>query len=549
MKSERLRWVTAVRVSTAIVAVSLLIGAMTAAAQTYSDLHDLDGSTDGSYPQQPGILAQGRDGNLYGTNPWGGTNGHGTVFEVTPSGTLTPLYNFSGTTNVFATSGLTLGLDGNFYGTTQFGGVNNYGSIFKITATGVLTTLHSFSGPSPGDGTDPSGAPVQGRDGNFYGAVGTPGPNACAPSAYKISSSGTFKTISSSIPGCSSAPLVLGVDDNFYGTTFNGGAYGLPNGYGTVYKMSPAGVVEVIYNFDNTHGAYPYARLIQGADGTFYGTTWQGGSHGAGVVFRLTAAGSITLLHQFDLTDGCLPYAGLVAASDGNFYGATYNCGSANAGVLFKVTKAGIYAVLTSFDVTHGGYPSPTPIQSTNGKIYGLTNQGGTNGLGVYYSLEVGLKPFVLLETTSGTAGQRIQILGNGLTGTSSVKFGTGPASFTVVSDTYLSAIVPATGTTGWVTVTTPSGTLTSSAQFKVIPKITSFSPTSGTVGTQVAITGTGLKQVSKVSFGGVNAPTFTVNSATKVTATVPTGAKTGKIAVTTPGGGTSSAAIFTVTP
>jgi uncharacterized repeat protein (TIGR03803 family) len=516
-----------------------------ASAQTYTDLHDLNGVIDGSYPQNPGILAQGRDGKLYGTTVWGGTDNRGTVLKVTFSGTLTPLFNFSGT-NVFATSGLTLGLDGNFYGTTQFGGANDYGSIFRITPTGSLTILHSFTGPSPGDGVGPTGAPVQGKDGNYYGAVNTAGPNSCAASAYRITPTGTFKTLSSSVPGCSSAPLVLGVDGNFYGTTNSGGIYGLPHGYGTVYKMTPTGAVKVLYNFDNVHGAYPAARIIQASDGNFYGTTWQGGSHGFGVVFKITPIGSLSLLHEFDGTDGCSPYAGLVAANDGNLYGATYNCGDSNAGVLFKITKTGTYTVLASFDITHGGYPSPTPIQSTSGKIYGLTNQGGATGEGVFYSLDVGLKPFTKLMTNSGKSGQLVQILGQAFTGTSSVRFGTGAATFTVVSDTYLTAKVPATGTTGAVTVTTPTGTLTGNTTFKVIPTLTSFNPITGTVGTSVVLTGTALSQTSKVTFGGVKATSFTINSATQVTATVPVGAKTGKIAVTTPGG-TAGKGTFTV--
>ena len=149
--------------------------------------------------------------------------------------------------------------------------------------------------------------------------------------------------------------------------------------------------------------------------------------------------------------------------------------------------------------------------------------------------------------TISGKAGKVIQVLGNGLTGTTQVMFGAGSASFTVVSDTYLTAVVPATGTSGPVVVTAPSGTRISSKNFKVQPAISSFSPTSGGVGSQVVITGTGLTQTTAVTFGGVRATVFTVNSATQVTATVPEGAKTGKIAITSPGGTASSAAIFTV--
>jgi hypothetical protein len=151
--------------------------------------------------------------------------------------------------------------------------------------------------------------------------------------------------------------------------------------------------------------------------------------------------------------------------------------------------------------------------------------------------------------TTAGKAGQVIQVLGNGLTGATSVKFGTGSAtSFKVVSDTYMTAVVPVTATTGAVTVAVPSGFRVSSKNFRVLPAISSFSPTSGPVGTHVVITGTGLTQTTTVTFGGVAAATIISKSATQVTAIVPTGAKTGKIAITTPGGTATSAATFTVT-
>ena len=126
--------------------------------------------------------------------------------------------------------------------------------------------------------------------------------------------------------------------------------------------------------------------------------------------------------------------------------------------------------------------------------------------------------------------------------------FGSGSAtSFAVVSDTYMTAIVPASGTTGTVTVTTPSGSLKSKQSFKVLPVISSFTPNSGPVGTQVKINGTGLTGATKVTFGGVKAAVFTVNSGTLVTATEPTGAVTGKIAITTAGGTGASKGTFTV--
>ena len=163
------------------------------------------------------------------------------------------------------------------------------------------------------------------------------------------------------------------------------------------------------------------------------------------------------------------------------------------------------------------------------------------------YRFNHGLKPFVKLMTKSGKPGQTVEILGQGLTGTTKVIFGTGSASFTVISDTYMTAVVPVTGTTGSVKVTTPSGVLTSTQIFKVIPTISSFTPTSGPVGTQVVIKGTGLTQTTKVTFGDVTA-SFVVNAATQVSATVPTAAITSKITITTTGGVATSSGTFTVT-
>ena len=164
------------------------------------------------------------------------------------------------------------------------------------------------------------------------------------------------------------------------------------------------------------------------------------------------------------------------------------------------------------------------------------------------FELDMGLGPFVSLLPTVAKEAKTVEFLGQGFTGATAVSFNHTPAAFDVVSDTYLTATVPSGATTGFVTVTTPGGTLTSSTKFLVTPQFTSFNPPSGPAGTPVTITGIGLTQTSKVTFGGVKATTFQVNSDTQVTATVPTGALTGKIVVTTPGGTASSATSFTVT-
>jgi uncharacterized repeat protein (TIGR03803 family) len=497
-------------------------------------------------PSYPSLLAQGRDGNIYGTTSYGGTLNYGTVFRWTPAGTYTVIHNFDKTTGEFPRGGLILGRDGNFYGTAQNGGAYNVGTIFRITPSGVVTVLHDFAGGTT-DGDLPMVPPVQATDGNFYGLA----PVAQITSTrtgvmYRITPTGVYTILTTLLPDSSfSAPLIQAADGNFYSTTYRGGI----NDAGTIFRVSRTGVVKVIYNFDGTHGGYGYSPVVQDASGYLFGVEAQGGSPGGGVVFKSSTAGALTVLHNFvsqQFVDGCTPAGGLVLATDNNFYGSTYHCGASGDGILFKISRAGAYTLLHNFDGIHGAFPEATAMQHTNGKIYGFSGWGGAYSNGVLYSLDVSLIPFVSLMATSGKAGQTVQILGQNFLGATLVKFGSGSASFTAASDTYMTAVVPAGGSTGSVTVTTSSGTFTSSKMFKVIPAINSFSPTSGTVGSQVVLAGTGLTQTNKITFGGVKATSFTVNSGTQVTVTVPVGALTGKIVVTTPGG-SASKGTFTV--
>jgi|HubBroStandDraft_6_1064221.scaffolds.fasta_scaffold04044_2 uncharacterized repeat protein (TIGR03803 family) len=432
---------------------------MVASAQTYTDLYNLWGRR-GVSPSLS-ALAQGRDGNLYGTAAGGGTTAEGVVFNITPNGKQTVLHRFDGADGADPV-GPTLGTDGNFYGVTLSGGADGEGTIFKMTKSGSLTNLYSFTGPAR-----PYSAPVEGTDGKFYGTTNS---DFTAGTAYKITPSGQFTSLGS-IPSYSAASLLQGTDGNFYGTTGGGGT----SQSGTVFKITPSGRVSVLYSFDGTHGLTPEGPVIQGSDGNFYGTTTFGGAYNdGGVAFKLTPQGAITVLHNFNdpnyTNDGEFPEAGLVQATDGNFYGVTVDGGTTGLGVIFKITPAGDYSILYNFDVTHGAQPESTPMQHTNGKIYGLTFYGGAHDRGVVYSLDVGLGPFVSLLPSSGKVGRTIEVLGQGFTGTTSVFFNGSAATFRVVSDTYLTAVVPVGATTGFVSVITPGGTLKSNKEFRVTP-------------------------------------------------------------------------------
>jgi uncharacterized repeat protein (TIGR03803 family) len=543
------KWLFGVAVSVLVIAASL------AANAQYSVLYNFGTNSGDPYqPQYSGIIAQGRDGNLYTTTDGGGANFYGAVLQITPAGTLKVMYSFDFTHGEAPGSGLTLGTDGNFYGTTYLGGTSSVGNVFKITSSGTLTVLYNFTNGS--DGGSPNAPPVQGTDGNWYGTTSTGGANGQG-TVYKMTPAGVLTTIYSfdNTHGAQPRdPLVQGTDGLFYGTALYGGTIG----YGVIFKITTAGKLTVLYNFDTAHGGYPVSPLIQGNDGNFYGTAEDYGSVGGGVAFKVTPAGAFTVLHNMNAgTDGETPLAGLVQASDGNFYGTNFGQGSGSVGTLFEMTPTGTLSVLNNFDGTHGAQPNVTPLQHTNGILYGDTYEGGSGSLGcaagtcgVFYSWNGSLPAFAGLVSTSGKVGAKIGILGQNFSSSSVVTFGKAQATTVTLSGTtFITATVPSGATTASVTVTTTSGTLTSNKKFRVTPQITSFTPTSGPVGTVVPITGVSLTQTSKVTFGGVAAKTFTVNSDTLVTATVPSGAKTGKIAITTQGGTATSSGTFTVTP
>jgi uncharacterized repeat protein (TIGR03803 family) len=551
-----------------LVCVFCAVAAIGSSAQTFKTLVSFNG-TDGQNPAL-GSLVQGLDGNFYGTTFFGGANGDyvGTVFKITPSGKLTTLYSFCAQSNCTdgenPEAGLVLATDGNFYGTATFGGPNcepgGCGTVFKITPAGKLTTLHSFGY----DGAYPYAGLVQATDENFYGTAEEGGASGWGI-VFKITPAGKLTTLASfCLPGCADgssphAGLVQATDGNFYGTTYYGGTNCTSNfnlGCGTVFKVTPAGKLTTLHSFcadtGCADGFHPQAGLVQATDGNLYGTTQLGGgcdiAYDCGTVFKITPAGKLTTLHRFSYSDGYQPTGGLVQATDGNLYGTTGGGGANSGGTVFKITPTGALNTLHSFDGTDGHAPVAGLVQATDGNFYGTTDGGGVNGDGTVFRLSVGLGPFVSFVHGTAKVGKIVDILGQGLSGTTSVSFNGTSAVFKVKGDTFVKATVPAGATTGAVTVKTPGGTLTSNLPFRVRPQILSFSPTSGPVGTPVTITGVSLTQTKEVIFCGAQA-SFAVDSDTQVTTTVPAGAHGSiQIAITTAGGKTWSTQDFTVT-
>ena len=297
------------------------------------------------------------------------------MFKVDGAGTLTTLHSFGGGSDGGSPfAGLIQASDGSFYGTTYSGGVSNAGTVFKMDGAGTLTTLHSFSGRS--DGGNPHAGLIQASDGSFYGTTSTGGAFGFG-TVFKMDSAGTLTTLHSfsagSDGGSPYAGLIQASDGRFYGTTSTGGAFG----FGTVFKVDGAGTLTTLHGFSGgSDGGLPYAGLIQASDGGFYGTTASGGASGAGTVFKVDGAGTLTTLHSFSFgSDGGNPHAGLIQASDGSFYGTTWNGGASGAGTVFKVDGAGTLTTLHGFSGgSDGGNPEAGLIQASDGSFYGTTS-------------------------------------------------------------------------------------------------------------------------------------------------------------------------------
>jgi uncharacterized repeat protein (TIGR03803 family) len=372
-------------------------------------LHSFTGNPDGQHPSAPLICTT--DGILFGTTRMGGNHNAGVVFRLHPpgvDGAITHHFEASAA-NPFGLAypcGLIQGLDGGLYGTSSFGGKEGAGIVFRLNADGSgFTQLHSFA---RGEGRQPAAALVQGRDGLLLGTTQFGG-HAGLGTVFRLGTNGAGFTQLYSFgalpddPRSPQAPLIQGADGAFYGTSPAGGAIarGGASGYGTVFRIDPAtpGVV-VLHSFarDGRDGAHPLGGLVQGPDGTLYGTTQEGGLEsesegGFGTIFKLKPDGSeYAVIHRFDPVNGGgrHPGAGLLPGNDGVLYGTTEFGGHYGFGVVFRVQPDGTaYTILHHFGSApdDGRHPRAPLTRSADGGLIGATPFGGQYNLGAIFRL------------------------------------------------------------------------------------------------------------------------------------------------------------------
>jgi uncharacterized repeat protein (TIGR03803 family) len=442
-----------------------------------------------------------------------------------------------------APNGLVQGLDGNLYGTTQAGGAfycnlgsgQGCGTIFNVSSDGTLTTIYNFDG-SNANGEFPVGTPALGNDGNFYGATFEP------TKFYEITPSGVFNALLNAYPEAR-GPVIQTPDGSFYGSSEEGAT-----GFGSVYRVQVRGGVTrltSLYNFCSqplcTDGLEPYYGVIQGTDGNFYGTTYNGGDGTCydgslcGTVFKLTPDGTLTTLHEFcgpNCEDGAYP-GPLVEANNGKFYGVTGAGGNQNCqgdagdgcGTIFEVASDGTFKTVYRFcsrtHCTDGAYPFAGLVQGNDGNLYGIS-ENSTGGVQILFSI---------------TLAGKLTVIARGVTGFD------GAGSMIQSTDGNFYATATAGGDSSCLYGC--GGILKVSAG---LPPFIATQPAFGTVGSPVTILGNNLTSSTSVAFNGV-AANFTIVSDTEITTTVPAGATTGSVQVTTPSGTLTSNVVFRVRP
>ena len=418
-----LRQTLAIVSSVTLLTLFTLAAAPLASAQSdgFTESVFLNVGFDGSNPTGSVILAA--DGNFYGAATNGGSDDSGTVYKVTPSGTVSTVYSFCVKTSCadgqFPSSALIQGADGNFYGTTLNGGVNGGGIAYKVTSGGAFTTLYAFcavySNSHCTDGTNP-GQLVQGTDGNFYGVAGggvnTYGFSYQGGIVFQLTPAGKLTVLHAfcSEMNCAdgtlpSSGLVQASDGNFYGLASSGGS----TGYGVAYRISSSGGFSVIHNFCAAggkicdDGSAPNGTLVEANDGSFLGVTQLGGPNiatgaGGGTAFQMTTGGSLTTLYSFcsqtNCTDGYAPASGLYLATDGNYYGSTIYGHQSNPqpnldAVVFQIsgsTVSTVYTFCSQEACTDGENPGGL-IQGADGGLYSVTTYGGEYSAGTVFKL------------------------------------------------------------------------------------------------------------------------------------------------------------------
>ena len=423
----------------AVLGTTFLVPSLRAAViETMASLSQpLPGGTLPAYPQ-----VRLSNGIFYGT-VFGGFNGdpdRGSVFQLGPNGLPITLYRFPGLPQDEANPTILIGAaDGNLYGATAPKAVGDLnGLIFRLTPSGTFTAIHRFV---DGKGTHATSL-IQGTDGNFYGTAAgdSSGGFFNHPPAmhnagifFRLTPAGVFTTLYSFTGGADGSlpnSLVQGADGNFYGSTLCGpeSPANVFSGLGKIFKITPAGAMTTLYTFTGGNDGGNPGKVVQGADGNFYGITTY---PSIAQVFKVTPAGVRNTLYRFEGNNGREP-SRLFASTDGNVYGTTQDGGIPQAGSIFGINPTGQLNTYIFDGAGTGGHPSQL-FQGEEHNLYGTTDTGGAFSMGTIFRLNMSPSQNLLNISTrlQVLTGDKVLIGGFIITGTDPKKViirGIGPS-------------------------------------------------------------------------------------------------------------------------
>ena len=388
-------------------------------------------------PEESGVgdLCLASDGSLYGTSASGGAARLGTVFRLDPDGSMHVLHEFTGADGARPNGGLIQASDGRLYGTTlssgagfdppstffridlagnfeslhtfavddgyvtpvvqapdgylyggsYYGGSQGAGMIFRVDTDGNFEKLHDVD-YSAGEGSDVRTVLLPAPDGNLWGTTYQGG--GAGGVIFKISPSGAWTTVHPlGFAECAnpSSPLLLGSGGWLYGTCQHGAQF--TSEMGSVFRIDTGGNFEMLWSLRNTDGQLPEAGVVEGLDGSLYGTTDAGGVSGHGTFFRLSPSGQFEFLYEFGPGPG-IP-SPLTRAADGTIYGMAAGNGDMGHGFIFQYSTSGDFSVLHSFGVTEGSGASAL-VEASDGNFYCAAPGGGGGGLGSVFRMSAG---------------------------------------------------------------------------------------------------------------------------------------------------------------
>jgi len=276
----------------------------------------------------------------------------------------------------------------------------------SLQAGVVFTTLHSFT--TNLNGALPYAPPIQGDDSFLYGTTSSGG-TVKLGTVYRAATNGMYTLLYSFTNGIDgshpTSSLIQGTDGSFYGTAERGGT----NNQGTIFQITSNGIFNPLYSFTGgADGSAPQSALIEVDEGEFYGTASSGGAAGYGTVYEINAQtnpAQFTLLYTFtNGVDGATPTSALVSAGGGVFYGTATSGGASSNGAIFELTSSGAFTPLYSFTNGLDG-SGPLGLALGSDGLYGLAQAGGTDHAGTVFKMAFGGGLTALYSFTNGVDG------------------------------------------------------------------------------------------------------------------------------------------------